>query len=74
LEKHAKGKLKRKNADWIIANDVSPESGVMGGDKNTVKRLSKSGVEDWPQMDKSDVAEKLVNEIIKHFAVETVEV
>ena len=74
LEEHASAKLKRKNADWIIANNVSPEGGVMGGDKNTVKRLSKSGVEDWPKMDKSDVAQKLVNEIIKHFAVETLEV
>ena len=74
LEKHAKAKLERKNADWIIANDVSPEGGVMGGDKNTVKRISKSGIEDWPQMDKSAVAEKLVDEIIKHFDVETIEV
>lgn len=74
LEEHAKAKLKSKNADWIIANDVSPEGGVMGGDKNTVKRLSKSGIEDWPKMDKSEVAQKLVNEIIKHFTVETLEV
>lgn len=74
LEQHAKAKLKRKNADWIIANDVSPEGGVMGGDENTVKRLTKSGIEDWPQMNKQAVAEKLVDEIIKHFEVETIEV
>lgn len=74
LEKHAKAKLERKNADWIIANDVSPEGGVMGGDKNTVKRITKSGIEDWPQMDKAAVAEKLVDEIIAHFYVETIEV
>ena len=74
LEKHAKAKLKNKNADWIIANDVSPQGGVMGGDNNTVKRLSKSGVEDWPQMNKSDVAQRLVDEIIKHFSVETLDV
>ena len=73
LEKHAQAKLKKKNADWIIANDVSKEGGVMGGDTNTVKRLSKSGVEDWPQMNKSDVAQKLVDEIIKHFSMETLE-
>ena len=74
LEKHAKAKLERKKADWIIANDVSPEGGVMGGDQNTVKRLTKSGVESWPQMNKQDVAQKLVDEIIKHFEVETIEV
>ncbi len=74
LEKHAKAKLKSKNADWIIANDVSPEGGVMGGDKNTVKRLSNSGIEDWPEMDKSGVAQKLVDEIIKHFIIETVDI
>lgn len=74
LEKHAKAKLDRKNADWIIANDVSPEGGVMGGDKNTVKRITKSGIESWPMMDKEDVAERLVDEIIAHFHVETLEV
>lgn len=74
LEKHAKAKLKRKNADWIIANDVSPEGGVMGGDKNTVKRITSSGIESWPKMNKADVAERLVNEIISHFEVETLEV
>lgn len=70
LEEHAKAKLKRKNADWIIANDVSPETGVMGGDQNTVKRISQSGIESWPKMSKADVAQKLVDEIIKHFEVE----
>ncbi len=74
LEKHAQAKLKRKNADWIIANDVSPEGGVMGGEQNTVKLISKSGVEDWPQMNKTDVARRLVDEIIEHFSVETLEV
>lgn len=74
LEEHAQAKLKSKNADWIIANDVSPEGGVMGGEQNTVKLISKSGVEDWPQMNKSDVAQKLVDDIIEHFSVETMEV
>ncbi len=70
LEEHASAKLKRKNADWIIANNVSPKGGVMGGDENTVKRISSSGVESWPKMDKTDVAERLIDEIIKHFEVE----
>ena len=74
LEQHAQGKLERKNADWIIANDVSLESGVMGGDQNTVKKITKSSIEDWPLMNKTDVAKKLVDEIIENFTVETVEV
>jgi len=74
LEKHAKGKLERKKADWIVANDVSPERGVMGGDKNTVKLFSKDGIEAWPKMDKNEVASKLVERIIQHFEVETVDV
>lgn len=74
LEKHAKAKLERKNADWIVANDVSPEGGVMGGDENTVKLLSKSGIEAWPKMNKDAVAQKLVEKIIDHFEVDIVDV
>ncbi len=74
LEKHAKAKLERKNADWIVANDVSPEGGVMGGDENTVKLLSKNGIEAWPKMNKDDVAQKLIEKIIHHFEVETIDV
>lgn len=53
---HAKKKLKKKGCDLIVANDVSPESGVMGGDENTVHLVSKDGVRHWPKMSKSDVA------------------
>lgn len=74
VEKHAKSKLKRKKADWIVANDVSPEDGVMGGDENTIKLLSKRGVEAWPTMTKTEVAEKLVQKIIEHFEEQTIEV
>ncbi|MEM7289213.1 MAG: bifunctional phosphopantothenoylcysteine decarboxylase/phosphopantothenate--cysteine ligase CoaBC [Pseudomonadota bacterium] len=74
LEKHAKAKLERKKADWILANDVSPETGVMGGDQNTIRLVNKSGIEDWPTMGKEDVAQRLVEKIIGHFSVETVEV
>ncbi|MTI18535.1 bifunctional phosphopantothenoylcysteine decarboxylase/phosphopantothenate--cysteine ligase CoaBC [Rhodobacteraceae bacterium RKSG542] len=61
---NATGKLKRKGADWIVANDVSPENNVMGGDNNTVRIVSHDGVEDWPKMDKGAVAQKLVEKII----------
>ncbi len=46
---HAKKKLKSKGADWIVANDVSPATGVMGGDSNTVHVITSSGVESWPR-------------------------
>lgn len=57
---NARGKLERKNADWIIANDVSPETGVMGGDANTIRLVSRSGVEDWQEMNKAEVARRIV--------------
>ncbi|MFN0265323.1 bifunctional phosphopantothenoylcysteine decarboxylase/phosphopantothenate--cysteine ligase CoaBC [Tepidamorphus sp. 3E244] len=57
---HATAKRARKKADWIVANDVSPATGVMGGDTNTVHVVGADGVESWPQMSKREVAEKLV--------------
>ena len=65
---HGKKKLKSKNADWIIANDVSPETGVMGGDRNTVHLISSAGVESWPEMTKSDVAERLLERAAQFLA------
>jgi phosphopantothenoylcysteine decarboxylase/phosphopantothenate--cysteine ligase len=60
---HARAKLARKGCDWIVANDVSPESGVMGGDMNTVHLVSQAGVEDWPSQTKEQVASALVERI-----------
>jgi len=57
---HAKAKLRRKGCDWIVANNVSPERSVMGGERNTVHIVSDSGVESWPEMDKQLVADKLL--------------
>lgn len=57
---HAQTKLKSKRADWIVANDVSPSSGVMGGENNTVHLITASGVESWPEMSKAKVARKLM--------------
>ncbi len=53
-------KLKAKAADFIVANDVSPEHGVMGGERNMVHVISRDGVDHWPQMDKTEVAERLI--------------
>jgi len=60
---HAQAKLARKGCDWIVANDVSPEGGVMGGDRNTVHLVTAEGVEDWPTMGKDEVARRLVARI-----------
>jgi phosphopantothenoylcysteine decarboxylase / phosphopantothenate---cysteine ligase len=64
---NAKSKLKRKGCDWIVANDVSPASGVMGGDRNTVHLLARDSgaisVDSWPAMSKEQVAAELVARI-----------
>jgi len=57
---HASKKRKAKGADWIVANDVSAETGVFGGTANTVHLVTSEGVEDWPTMAKEDVAERLM--------------
>jgi phosphopantothenoylcysteine decarboxylase/phosphopantothenate--cysteine ligase len=64
---NAKEKLEKKGCDWIIANDVSHEHGVMGGDANTVHFVTKSGVEDWPRLSKTEVAARLARRIASHF-------
>jgi phosphopantothenoylcysteine decarboxylase / phosphopantothenate---cysteine ligase len=65
---HAKAKLARKGCDWILANDVSAESGVMGGDRNTVHLVSAQGVESWPPQSKEVVARALVVRIAETLA------
>lgn len=62
VESNARKKLKRKKADWIVANDVSHASGVMGGDQNTIHLIRTDGEDTWPKMDKQDVADKLLSE------------
>ena len=68
LVANAQGKLRRKNADWIVANDVSPETGIMGGTENTVHIVSASGVETWPRLAKDDVARRLARRIAEALA------
>ncbi len=57
---YAQAKLAKKGCDLIVANDVSPEAGVMGGDRNTVHLVSAAGVETWPTLTKDEVARRLV--------------
>jgi phosphopantothenoylcysteine decarboxylase / phosphopantothenate---cysteine ligase len=59
VEAHARAKLQRKGCDWIVANDVSPETGIMGGSENAVTLISASGAEVWPRMGKDAVARAL---------------
>lgn len=64
---NAQAKLARKGADFIVANDVSPATGTMGGDRNRVRIVSKNGVEDWPDLSKTEVAERLAARIAEAF-------
>jgi phosphopantothenoylcysteine decarboxylase/phosphopantothenate--cysteine ligase len=69
---NAEAKLKKKGADFIVANDVSTASGVMGGDRNRVKIVSKAGVDEWPEMSKDEVAVRLADLIAKKLLTVTV--
>ncbi|MCK8464225.1 bifunctional phosphopantothenoylcysteine decarboxylase/phosphopantothenate--cysteine ligase CoaBC [Aliiroseovarius sp. S1339] len=60
---HATAKRTRKGCDWIVANDVSPETGIMGGSENAVTLITDQGAEDWPRMGKDDVARQLAARI-----------
>ena len=60
---HARQKRARKGCDWIVANDVSPATGIMGGDRNTVHLITEHATEDWPEMDKKDVGARLAARI-----------
>jgi phosphopantothenoylcysteine decarboxylase / phosphopantothenate---cysteine ligase len=60
---NAQAKLAQKGCDWIVANDVSPATGIMGGDMNTVHLVTTDGVESWPPQSKDQVADALVERI-----------
>ena len=60
---HATAKRARKGCDWIVANDVSPATGIMGGSENAVVLITEAGAEAWPRMGKAEVARKLAARI-----------
>ena len=60
---HATAKRLRKGCDWIIANDVSPSTGIMGGAENAVTLITAQGAEVWPRMAKAEVARRLAGRI-----------
>jgi phosphopantothenoylcysteine decarboxylase/phosphopantothenate--cysteine ligase len=61
LLENAAAKLKKKGADIIVANDVSEGTGIMGGERNRVRIVSAAGVEEWPELGKAEVAERLAS-------------
>ena len=60
---NATAKRERKGCDWIVANDVSPETGIMGGTENAVTLISDAGADSWPRMTKDQVARQLAQRI-----------
>ena len=66
---HAQAKRERKGCDWIVANDVRPETGIMGGDLNEVHLVTAAGVEAWPRLPKSEVAGRLARRIAEALGI-----
>lgn len=60
---YAAQKRLRKGCDWIVANDVSPATGIMGGSENAVTLITDAGAEEWPRMGKTEVAARLAARI-----------
>lgn len=68
LRANAEAKRRRKGCDWMLANDVAPESGIMGGEENAVLLISASGIEEWPRLPKVEVARRLARRIAEALA------
>jgi phosphopantothenoylcysteine decarboxylase/phosphopantothenate--cysteine ligase len=62
---HAQAKRARKGCDWILANDVSPATGIMGGDENAIHLITADAVETWPRLAKTEVARRLADRVEK---------
>jgi phosphopantothenoylcysteine decarboxylase/phosphopantothenate--cysteine ligase len=60
---NGRAKRKRKGCDWIVVNDVSPETEIMGGTENDVTLITADGSEDWPRMSKQDVGRRLAERV-----------
>ena len=63
LRLHAEAKRIRKNCDWIVANDVSPATGIMGGLENEIHLITAAGSEHWPRLGKEEVAKRLAAKV-----------
>ena len=65
---YATAKRARKGCDWILANDVSSKTGIMGGDHNAIHLISESGHESWPEQSKTMAAKMLAERITGEIA------
>lgn len=68
VERNAAAKRERKGCDWIVANDVSPATGIMGGAENAVTLITAEGAEAWPRMSKGETARRLAGRIAEALA------
>jgi phosphopantothenoylcysteine decarboxylase/phosphopantothenate--cysteine ligase len=66
-------KLENKGCDWIVANDVSPERGVFGGNRNAVHVITRSRVQSWPELSKEEVADRLMRAAAEWLAGQNLE-
>ena len=67
---NARAKRRRKGCDWVLANDVSPDTGTFGGDANTLQLIRNGEVEAWPTMSKAEAAARLADRVADYFAAE----
>ncbi|MFK7744207.1 MAG: bifunctional phosphopantothenoylcysteine decarboxylase/phosphopantothenate--cysteine ligase CoaBC [Roseobacter sp.] len=67
---NATAKRARKGCDWIVANDVSPQTGIMGGTENAVIVIDDAGADVWPRMTKTDVARQLADRIAAYITTQ----
>ena len=65
---NAQDKRRRKGCDWIVANDVSPATGIMGGTENEVQLITEAGIEPWPRLGKDEVAQRIAQRIAEALA------
>ncbi|MFD0859675.1 bifunctional phosphopantothenoylcysteine decarboxylase/phosphopantothenate--cysteine ligase CoaBC [Roseovarius aquimarinus] len=70
VERNAIAKRQRKGCDWIVANDVSPRTGIMGGTENEVILITETGAEPWPRLGKTEVARRLAARLAAHLESE----
>ncbi|MGE0733438.1 MAG: bifunctional phosphopantothenoylcysteine decarboxylase/phosphopantothenate--cysteine ligase CoaBC [Alphaproteobacteria bacterium] len=65
---NAQAKRAKKGCDWILANDVSADTGTFGGDRNTIHLVTEHGVDAWPTLGKDEVAQRLARRVAAYFA------
>ncbi|MFQ6547417.1 bifunctional phosphopantothenoylcysteine decarboxylase/phosphopantothenate--cysteine ligase CoaBC [Aestuariibius sp. 2305UL40-4] len=68
VQAHAKTKLDKKGCDWILANDVSPSTGIMGGAENQITRITRDGTDPWPRMTKRQTAQRIATLVAEALA------